>query len=231
MKNVNQKRRSVGKLYCHSIREEQCSSLKSRFALNLCIFKYFQYLLQILSKFESGDSIPIGNFKFLHLGCERSEEGIKFLFREKDVDNNKQRIRSIEKQNFYFHHPLPSSVQPRRVRIYGTNEKENHAGGKKKKQEKRGRRELEENNCTERSFEFLFHTCQSSKRTISAQPSISKRPRAGSYAPNDINPISSVPTQAFYLQTIPGYAHLTEHRPMQGEFSPRPFSSTPREIR
>lgn len=119
---------------------------------------------------------------------------IKFLFREKDVDNNKQRIRSIEKQNFYFHHPLPSSVQPRRVRIYGTKEKENHAGEKKKKQEKRGRRELEENNCTERSFEFLFHTCQSSKRTISAQPSISKRPRAGSYAPNDINPISSVPT-------------------------------------
>lgn len=137
MKNVNQKRRSVGKLYCHSIREEQCSSLKSRFALNLCIFKYFQYLLQILSKLESGDSIPIGNFKFLHLGCERSEEGIKFLFREKDVDNNKQRIRSIEKQNFYFHHPLPSSVQPRRVRIYGTNEKENHAGGKKKKNKKR----------------------------------------------------------------------------------------------
>lgn len=194
------------KMYCHFSWRRSISpwNLARKISLLLLIYIHLQIfpipITNINREIESRDSISIfhsiipqiSNFSTLGWRSKPEESGIKFFFSApEDGDNNKQRIRREAK--FLFPYPLPSSVQPRRARIYARKRITMGRGGKKKGK-KGGRRGSEENNWTERSFEFLFHTCQSSKRTISVQPSISKRPRAGSYAPNDINPISSVPT-------------------------------------
>lgn len=194
-------------MYCHFSWRRSISPWNLARKISLVLLLIYIHLqifpipiTNINREIESRDSISIfhsiipqiSNFSTLGWGTKPEESGIKFFFSApKDADNNKQRIRREAK--FLFPYPLPSSVQPRRARIYASKRITMGRGGKKK-EKKRGRRGSEENNWTERSFEFLFHTCQSSKRTISVQPSISKRPRAGSYAPNDINPISSVPT-------------------------------------
>lgn len=195
------------KMYCHFSWRRSISPWNLARKISLVLLLIYIHLqifpipiTNINREIESRDSISIfhsiipqiSNFSTLGWRSKPEESGIKFFFSApEDGDNNKQRIRREAK--FLFPYPLPSSVQPRRARIYARKRITMGRGGKKKGK-KGGRRGSEENNWTERSFEFLFHTCQSSKRTISVQPSISKRPRAGSYAPNDINPISSVPT-------------------------------------
>lgn len=228
-------------MYCHFSWRRSISPWNLARKISLVLLLIYIHLqifpipiTNINREIESRDSISIfhsiipqiSNFSTLGRRSKPEESGIKFFFSApKDGDNNKQRIRREAK--FLFPYPLPSSVQPRRARIYASKRITMGRGGKKKR--KKGREEgVGGKQLNWEVFRIsLSHLSILETHYLGAAINLETSP--GRQLRPERHKSNFQRSNLGILFT--NYSGIRAPDRAPTEFSPRPFSSTPREIR
>lgn len=191
------------KMYCHFSWRRNISPWNLARKISLVLLLIYIHLqifpipiTNINREIESRDSISIfhsiipqiSNFSTLGWGTKPEESGIKFFSPRQKTGITTSNVFE-EKQNFYFHirfhHPS------NRARIYASKRITMGRGGKKRK---KGREEgVGGKQLNWEVFRIsLSHLSILETHYLGAAINLETSP--GRYAPNDINPISSVPT-------------------------------------